>query len=92
MINITITVFLIWDYNVDRITRILNLIGPSLPNNSYLIQKSHSKSREDSRRLIRSYTKTSQLSTMIVWTKVIAVEINVIYMIELIEEMFDEKI
>lgn len=29
---------------------------------------------------------------MIVSTKVIAVEINVIYMIELIEEMFDEKI
>lgn len=28
---------------------------------------------------------------MIVWTKVVAVEINIIYMIEVIEEMFDEK-
>lgn len=29
---------------------------------------------------------------MIVWTKVVAVEINVIYMIEVIEEMFDKKV
>lgn len=28
---------------------------------------------------------------MIVWTKVVAVEINIIYMIEVTEEMFDEK-
>lgn len=28
---------------------------------------------------------------MIVWTKVVAVEINIIYMIEVIEEIFDEK-
>lgn len=39
VINITITVFLIWVTDVDRITRTLNLTEPSLPNNSISSRK-----------------------------------------------------
>lgn len=39
VIKITITVFLIWVTDVDRITRTPNLIGTSLPNNSISSRK-----------------------------------------------------